>query len=321
MVNYGTMMVSCGIDYNAYVIESFINSMVQYYGLLDTDTIYINDVLYTKRWVCNATGICSQISSGYGYASEALCKGAFPCNPNQWKINTPTLTGTVNASGNVLTWSLTPKSGIGVGTVVNFDFGNSINYDGVGMIPVTYTDSTGTTQIGVYQSGAFAGASYAMNTSYHGGSADFYLLDSDVNIAYKIPGYAWTIQCNNPTYCGITTICTNPLYKCADNVCTSDNCDGTGTFPTNACGTGCGGTGCIPSYIGTCRQPLNGYEYDVNSCPGSVDRLNSKCNSGTVPPVVGKVCNDPMKWGCTYGIPNTYVIVGAFAFMMMMQKQ
>lgn len=38
--------------------------------------------------------------------------------------------------------------------------------------------------------------------------------------------------------------------------------------------------GCASSY--KCRQPLNGYEYDVNGC-GGADRLNSVCN----PPVVG----------------------------------
>ena len=289
---YGTMEVSCGIDYNAYVIDSFINSMVQYYGLLDADTIYINDALYTKRWVCNTTGICSQISSGYGYVSEALCKGAFPCNPNQWRINTLTLTGTVSASGVYLAWSLTPKGG----SEISFNFGNSINYDGIGMIPVIYTDSSGVTQIGVYQSGAFAGASYAINKSYHGGSADFYLQDSDINIISKVPGYVWEIQ--YPKGVIIPPVTT-----------------------------------CIPSYVGVCRQPLNGYEYDINNCSGSVDKLNSRCNpgagtgtggNGTGTGITGNgvTCKskDPLKIGCIAGIPITYMIGLGFIAIILTKK-
>lgn len=274
---YGTIMVPCGIDYNAYVIEFFINDMIQYYGLLDTDTIYVNDTLYTKRWVCSSsTGICSQISSGSGYASQQGCTNVFPCNPNQWKINTPTLTGTVSVSGIYLAWSLTPKGRV----AVNFNFGNSINYDGVGMTPVIYTDSAGITQIGVYKSGSLAGSSYAMNTSYHSGNADFYLLDSDVNVLSKTPGYVWEIQYPK------------------------------GYIPPV----------CVPSYIGMCRQPLNGYEYDVNNCPGSIDRLNTKCSSGGTGGNGGISCNDPLKLGCVGSIPLTYVVVGAFIFMTMIKK-
>jgi hypothetical protein len=278
---YGTTMVSCGIDYNAYVTEFFINSMISY-GLLDADIIYVNDILYTKRWICSTTGTCSQISSGYGYASEASCKGTFPCNPNQWKINTPTLTGTVSASGMYLAWSLTPKDGV----TINFNFGSSVS-SGTSMTPVIYTDSSGITQIGVYQSGTIWGSNhYAMNTSYHGGSADFYLQDSDVNIISQTPGYAWEMQ--YPKGAVIPPVVT-----------------------------------CTPSYVGICRQPLNGYEYDINNCSGSVDRLNSNCNPGTgtggaAPPVVGKTCKDPLKIGCIAGIPMTYIAgLGVIVFIVM----
>lgn len=183
-----TLLVPCEVDYDAYVIETFINHLVQYYGLVDTDTIYVKDVLYTKRWICNTnTGICSQIGSGSGYVSEAECKNIWPCNPNQWKIDSPTLTGTVSVSGIYLAWSLTPKNG----STIDFNFGNS------DMTPVIYTDSTGVTQIGLYQSGnIWAGGlyHYAMNNSYHGGSADFYLDGSELNIISQIPGYVWEIQ-------------------------------------------------------------------------------------------------------------------------------
>lgn len=190
------VVVPCGEDHDVYIIETFINHLIQYQGLSDTDIINVhsatfNSSPYTKRWTCaTTTGICSQID-GPGYASKAKCTGIWPCNPNLWEINTSTLTGTVTVSGIYLAWSLTPKNG----TTVNFNFGNSVNYDGIGMTPVIYTDSTGITQIGVYYKDSWGiGKSYAMNTSYHGGDADFYLMDSDINIISKTPGYAWKIQ-------------------------------------------------------------------------------------------------------------------------------
>ena len=33
---------------------------------------------------------------------------------------------------------------------------------------------------------------------------------------------------------------------------------------------------CVPNWV--CRIPLDGYEHDANNCPGSVDRLASRCN-------------------------------------------
>jgi hypothetical protein len=183
------VVVPCGEDHDAYLIETFINHLIQYQGLSDTDTIYVMNGLYTKRWTCaTTTGICSQID-GPGYASKAKCEGIWPCNPNLWEINTSTLTGTVTVSDIYLAWSLTPKDG----APVNFNFGNA------DMTPVIYTDSAGTTQIGLYKYGAqwtdTRGENhYAMNTSYHGGDADFYLLDSDVNIISQTPGYVWKIQ-------------------------------------------------------------------------------------------------------------------------------
>ena len=111
---------------------------------------------------------------------------------------------------------------------------------------------------------------------------------------------------------------------------------------------------CVPNW--QCIIPKTGYIHDVNSCPGSVDHIDSLCAPGTgngacgLPicyrcdgisciqdntngtfttnacgtgcdtGTVGKVCNDPLKIGCTSGIPNTYIVVGAFVFMMMMKK-
>ena len=46
---------------------------------------------------------------------------------------------------------------------------------------------------------------------------------------------------------GSSSICTNPKYKCVNNVCTSDNCDGSGTMSAG-CGTGCGSV---------CKDPLS----------------------------------------------------------------
>jgi hypothetical protein len=157
----GTIQVPCEVDYNTYVIETFVNYLIRYYGLLDTDIIYVTDVLYTKRWTCaTTTGICSQID-GPGYASKATCIGIWPCNPNQWRINGANgLTGTVTVSGNILTWSVIPK---GETEAITFDFGN------YGYTPIVYTDTAGVDQIGVYIPEADA---YAINTSYHGGTAD-----------------------------------------------------------------------------------------------------------------------------------------------------
>jgi len=323
IVNYGTIMVSCGIDYDAYVIETFIDLLIQYHGLLDTDIVYIKDVLYTKRWTCNTgTGICSQIDSGGGgdsggsggnFISLQNCKNVFPCNPNQWRINTETLTGTVSVSGIYLAWSLTPKSVTGgvSGTTVNFNFGNA------GMTPVIYTDSSGVTQIGLYQSGNLWGGGlyhYAMNKSYHGGAADFYLGDSDVNIMSQTIGYVWVIQYPK----GAT--CINPMYKCVGTVCTSDNCDGTGTMTSGCADSICSGIStCVPSYIGMCRQPLNGYEYDVNNCPGSVDKINSVCNPGAGS---GIVCgtNQINIFGSCYD-KNTVYIIGMAALLLVVMNE
>ena len=167
LINDYTIVVPCGVDYNAYVIETFINYLMQHYGLLDADTIYVKDVLYTKRWICTTTtGICSQID-GSGYASKAKCTGIWPCNPNQWKIAGENgLTGTVTVSGNILAWSVIPK---GATQAITFNFGDH-NY-----IPIVYTDTAWVDQIGVYIPTA---NTYAINTSYHGGNADTYVPNS-----------------------------------------------------------------------------------------------------------------------------------------------
>jgi hypothetical protein len=175
----GTIQVPCEVDYVPYVIETFINYLIQYYGLLDTDTIYVMDVLYTKRWTCaTTTGICSQID-GPGYASKAKCIGIWPCNPNQWKIDGANgLTGTVAVSGNILTWSVIPK---GETEAITFDFGN-YNYT-----PIIYTNTAGVDQIGVYIPDV---DTYAINTSYHGGTADTYVPNSHaITITSHIAGF------------------------------------------------------------------------------------------------------------------------------------
>lgn len=165
---WGTILVPCGVDYDVYVIETFINTLIQHYGLLDTDIIYVNGILYTKRWICaTETGICSQVD-GSGYASKAKCTSIWPCNPNQWNISGANgLTGTVTVSGNLLAWSVIPKEAT---RAITFNFGN------YGYTPIIYIDNAGVDQIGVYIP---ASDTYAINTSYHGGYADKYVVNSD----------------------------------------------------------------------------------------------------------------------------------------------
>ena len=127
-----------------------------------------------------------------------------------------------------------------------------------------------------------------MNKSYHGENADFYVQDSELNIISKTPGYVWEIQ--------------YPKDAIIPSVCT-------------------------PSYIGECRQPLNGYEYDVNNCPGSVDRLNSKCTTtGTGTDNTGSgISNWFSKKTCvtsTICMPNWQLVgIGALFFIVITKKK
>jgi hypothetical protein len=61
---------------------------------------------------------------------------------------------------------------------------------------------------------------------------------------------------------------------------------------------------------GICIPTLNGTFANLTECR----------NSGCKEPVDTKACNDPLKLGCTSGIPNSYLVGGALLFMMMMKK-
>jgi hypothetical protein len=59
-------------------------------------------------------------------------------------------------------------------------------------------------------------------------------------------------------------------------------------------------------------------DLDTKSC------ISTVIGTGIPPPVgTGKSCKDtdPLKMGCISGIPDTYIVAGAFFLIMMMKKK
>jgi hypothetical protein len=84
---------------------------------------------------------------------------------------------------------------------------------------------------------------------------------------------------------------------------------------------------CIGTIGSGLPPPVQGYNCDA--CTVLVNQgkyaTTNDCNIGctTIPPVAGKVCkdSDPLKIGCISGIPDTYIVAGAFFLIMMMKKK
>lgn len=145
----------------------------------------------------------------------------------------------------------------------------------------------------------------------------------------------YDISDNNFTISDNSGGCTNPQYKCVNNSCVSDYCDGTGTLPAG-CNGQCGGTTqmykcvdkntntCAPAPDGTfytksdcersstckpcvpnwrCEQPLSGYEHDGcgSRRPSSNCETSKDCSGLTI----GQSC-----------IPTYMVIAGIFGIAM-----
>ena len=125
-----------------------------------------------------------------------------------------------------------------------------------------------------------------------------------------------------------TSTCTTPKYKCVNNVCTSDNCDGSGTFPDSNCGTGCGTADIYYRCDNTTKKCVTDSTITGNrdgcSSAGQTCSGGEICPSGQTKDASGKcVCIDNSKmpiFGTCYKKNYVYIVAGAVVLMMMMKK-
>lgn len=82
-----------------------------------------------------------------------------------------------------------------------------------------------------------------------------------------------------------------------------------------------GGGGNGPCGLPTCYKCIG---TSCTVCTSTTDTAcifsTNVCGSGCGGVVGGGACSDPLKLGCTYNIPNTYLAAGFFVLLMMLKK-
>lgn len=140
--------------------------------------------------------------------------------------------------------------------------------------------------------------------------------DITISITVKSKGVlGWSYGCSDNKSIVIKV---NKYYNCIGGYCVPSFTPSSTSYSSS---DACVASGCKPPVTQiTYHCPGKGLACESKTDGSGEFSTSQACKDAGCTVSGGAACNDPMKWGCTAGIPNTYLAAGALMFMMMMKR-